>query len=106
MLRPSSFSLKTICWRGLCFFHHDGFNHNNLQPRKSTRCCTNLGLLAQYPHRHVVTQQKSHSHSRMPPFLVPGEASSKDVINVLRHLQKLKEIRTAAGEKAYVCLTA
>jgi hypothetical protein len=42
----------------------------------------------------------------MPPFLVPGEASSKDVINVLRHLQKLKEIRTASGEKAYVCLTA
>lgn len=39
------------------------------------------------------------------PFLLPfpGEASSKDVINVLRHLQKLKEIRAPSGEKAYVC---
>jgi hypothetical protein len=55
---------------------------------------------------HTTSKSLLHSHSRTALFLVSGEASSKDVINVLRHLQKLKEIRTSTGEKAYVCLTA
>jgi hypothetical protein len=32
-----------------------------------------------------------------------GEASSKDIINVLKHLQRIREMRGPSGEKAFVC---